>query len=64
VTLFETNPVKRQRRSAMKTFIRALALVFVLATVSSMIALTVHGDRAHIDQGRYTAGQQKTALLY
>jgi hypothetical protein len=48
----------------MKTFITALAIVFVLATVTSMIALTVHGDHAHIDQGRHTAGHQKTALLY
>jgi hypothetical protein len=56
--------VKYQRRPAMKTFITALAIVFVLATVTSMIALTVHGDRAHIDQGRHTVGHQKTALLY
>ena len=48
----------------MKTFITALAIVFVLATATSMIALTVHGGHAHIDQGRHTAGQQKTALLY
>jgi hypothetical protein len=48
----------------MKTFITALAIVFTLAAVTSMIALTVHGDRAHIDQGRHTAGHQQTALLY
>jgi len=48
--------------SAMKTFITALAIVFVLATATSVIALTVYGDHAHIDQGRHTA--QKTALLY
>ena len=47
----------------MKTFITALAIVFVLATATSVIALTVYGDHAHIDQGRHTAGQ-KTALLY
>ena len=39
-------------------------IVFVLATATSMIALTVHGDHAHIDLGGHTAGQQKTALLY
>jgi hypothetical protein len=44
----------------MKTFITALALVLVLATVTSVIV--VHGD--HVDQGRHTAGHQKTALLY
>ena len=48
----------------MKTFITALAIVFVLAAVTSMIALTVHGDHAHIDQGRHTVDHQKTALLY
>jgi hypothetical protein len=48
----------------MKTFITALALVFALATVTSMIALTVHGDHLYIDQGRHTAGHQKMAFLY
>ena len=48
----------------MKTFITASAIVFTLATVTSMIALTVHGDPAHIDQGRHTAGHQRAALLY
>ena len=48
----------------MKTFVTALAIVFVLATVTSMIALSVHGDHAQIDQGRHTAGHKKTALLY
>ena len=46
----------------MKTFITALALIFVLATVTSVIVL--HGDHANLDQGRHTAGQQKMALLY
>jgi hypothetical protein len=46
----------------MKTFITALALVFVLATVTSMIVL--HGDHANLDQGRHAAGHQKMALLY
>jgi hypothetical protein len=49
----------------MKTFIAAMTLVFLLATGTSMIALTVHTDRAHIDQdGPYRAVHQKTALLY
>jgi hypothetical protein len=46
----------------MKTFITALALVLVLATGTSVIV--VHGDHANVDQGRHTAGHQKTALLY
>jgi hypothetical protein len=49
----------------MKTFITALALVFVLASGTSMMTLTVHADRTHIDQDRpHTAGHQKTALVY
>jgi hypothetical protein len=48
----------------MKTYITALALVFALATVTSMIALTVHGDHPHIDPGSHTAGHQKIAFLY
>ena len=48
----------------MKTYITALILVFALATVTSMIALTVHGDHPHIDQGSHTAGHQKMAFLY
>jgi hypothetical protein len=47
----------------MKTFITAMALVFALAIGTSMIALTVHTDHAHIDQG-HKAVHQKTALLY
>ena len=46
----------------MKTFITVLALVFALATVTSVIAL--HGDHANVEQGRHTAGHQKMALLY
>jgi hypothetical protein len=49
----------------MKTFITAMTLVFLLATGTSMMAVTVHTDRAHIDQDRpHTAGHQKTALVY
>jgi predicted tellurium resistance membrane protein TerC len=49
----------------MKTFITAMALVFALAIGTSMIALTVHTDHTHIDQGSpYKAIHQKTALLY
>jgi hypothetical protein len=36
----------------MKTYIAALALVFALATGTSMIALTGHADPVHTDQGR------------
>jgi hypothetical protein len=46
----------------MKTFITALALLFALASVTSVIVL--HGDHAKVDQGRHTAGHQNTALLY
>jgi len=46
----------------MKTYITALISVFVLATVTSVIAL--HGDHAKVDQGRHTASNQKIALLY
>ena len=46
----------------MKTFITALALVFALASVTSVIVL--QGDHANVDQGRHTAVHQKTALLY
>jgi hypothetical protein len=46
----------------MKTFIAALALVLVLASVTSVIVL--HGDHVNVDQGRHTAGHQKMALLY
>jgi hypothetical protein len=49
----------------MKTLITVLALVFTLATITSMIALTVYGDHPHIDQDSpYKALHQKTALLY
>jgi hypothetical protein len=48
----------------MKAFITALAIAFVLATVTSMIALRIRGDHAQFDQGRYTADHQRMALLY
>jgi hypothetical protein len=49
----------------MKTFIVTMALVFALATGTSMMALTVHTDRAHMDQDSpYRAVHQKTALVY
>jgi hypothetical protein len=49
----------------MKTFIKALTLVFALAAGTSMMSLTVHTDQAHVDQdGPYKAVHQKTALLY
>ncbi len=46
----------------MKSFITALALIFALASVTSVIAL--RGDHANVDQGRHTVGHQKMALLY
>jgi hypothetical protein len=59
------NLVKRQRRPVMKTFITAMTLVFLLATGTSMMALTVHTDRAHISQDSLSiAVYQKTALVY
>jgi hypothetical protein len=64
VTLFESHS-RHQGRPVMKTFITAMALVFALAIGTSMMALTVHADHAHIDQGSpYKAVHQKTALLY
>ncbi|MGP0092442.1 MAG: hypothetical protein ACLPKB_21155 [Xanthobacteraceae bacterium] len=49
----------------MKTFITAMTLVFLLATGTSMMALTVHTDRAHISQDSLSiAVYQKTALVY
>jgi hypothetical protein len=49
----------------MKTFIVAMTLVFLLATGTSMMALTVHTDRAHIDQDSSSrAVHQKMALVY
>jgi hypothetical protein len=49
----------------MKTFITAMAVVFALAIGTSMMALMVHTDHAHIDQvDPYKAAHQKTALLY
>ena len=46
----------------MKTFITALAIVFALATVTSVIALTARSDHARLDQG--AVDHQKMALLY
>jgi hypothetical protein len=60
VTLFESEAELPKRRSAMKTFITALALVFALATFTSVVVL----HHANVDQGRHTAGHQKMALLY
>jgi hypothetical protein len=51
VTLFGSEAEQPKRRPAMKTFITALALVFALATVTSVIVL--HGDHANVDQGRH-----------
>jgi hypothetical protein len=49
----------------MKTFITAMTLVFLLATGTSMMALTAHTDRAHIGQdSTSTTVHQKTALVY
>jgi hypothetical protein len=49
----------------MKTLITALALVFALATGASMMALTVHGDRAHIERNSArVAGHQTAFLVY
>jgi hypothetical protein len=49
----------------MKTFIAALTLVFALATGASMMTVTVHTDRAHIDQDSPSRPvHQKTALHY
>jgi hypothetical protein len=42
-----------------------MTLVFLLAIGTSMIALTVHTDRAHIGQDSPSiAVHQKTALVY
>jgi Spy/CpxP family protein refolding chaperone len=41
------------------------AIAFALAAGTSMMALTVHVDRAHIAQaGHYGTGHQKMSLLY
>ena len=64
VTSFDLS-CKQQRRPAMKTFITALAIVFALATGTSVLALIVHTDSAHIDQhSPHTAGHQKLALVF
>jgi hypothetical protein len=49
----------------MKTFIAAMTFVFLLATGTSMLALTVHTDRAHIGQDSPSrAVHPKIALVY
>jgi hypothetical protein len=49
----------------MKPFITALAFIFVLASGTSLMTLTVRADRTHIDQDRpHTAGHQKAPLVY
>jgi hypothetical protein len=48
----------------MKIFIAALVLVFGLATGTSMVALTGHGDTYLAQNGDYAAGNQKAAFLY
>ena len=49
----------------MKTFITALALLFVLAIGTSMMVLTVRADGTHIDHdGAHAAGHQKALLVY
>jgi hypothetical protein len=48
----------------MKTYITALVLVFGLATVTSMIALTVHGATTTLTGAATRAGHQKMAFLY
>jgi hypothetical protein len=46
----------------MKTFITALAFVFVFASGTSMMTLMVHANRTHIDQDR-AKPQDFAALL-
>jgi len=49
----------------MKTFVTALALLFVLAIGTSMMALTVHADGTNIAyDGPHAAGHQKALLVY
>jgi hypothetical protein len=60
----KANLGNRRGRPAMKTYITTLIFVFALATATSMMALTVHGDHTHTDPGRHMAGHQKVALLY
>jgi hypothetical protein len=56
--------VLRQWRRAMKTFITALVLVFVLASGASMMALPGHGYTHLAQNGAHAAGNQQAALLY
>jgi hypothetical protein len=49
----------------MKTFIAAMTFVFLLATGTSMVALTVHTDRPHIGQDSPSrAVHQKMSLVH
>jgi hypothetical protein len=48
----------------MKTFITAMTLVFLLASGTSMMALTGHGYTYLAQNGAYAAGNQKAPLLY
>jgi hypothetical protein len=49
----------------MKIYITAVAFVFALTTGVSMMTLTGHDNRAHIDHaGLHRAVPQKIALLY
>jgi hypothetical protein len=56
--------VPYQPRRAMKIFITALVLVFVLASGTSMMALTDHSYTYLAQNGAYAAGNQKAPLLY
>ena len=48
----------------MKTYITALVFVFALATITSVIALTVRGEHPNIDPRSHMASHQKMAFLY
>jgi hypothetical protein len=49
----------------MRKLIALLAIAFALAAGTSILALTVHVDRAHIVQAsHHGAGHQKMSLLY
>jgi hypothetical protein len=56
---------ERTQEVTMQKLITFVALAFVLAAGSSMVALTVHVDRAHVDQASpHKAAQQRMSLLY
>jgi hypothetical protein len=49
----------------MRKLIALFAIAFALAAGTSILALTVHVDRAHIAQASpHGAGHQKMSLLY